>query len=145
MNLREAHKRDMALYRECREVERELIRHITIAIEAKYINFLKNEDTDLIEDDIPTALEYLFTNCGKVPTRLVKEKEQEVLSTPFVPSDPMITNFRPIEQLKTLAKITKIPYTESQIVDFGIQLIKNTIDFETALAVWNKKDEDEKT
>ena len=56
----------------------------------------------------------------------------------FVPSDPMVTIYRPIEQLRTLADIANIPYTESQIVDFGIQLIKNTHDFETALDEWNK-------
>ena len=139
MNLREEHRRNSGLYRECREVEKALIRHITTAIESKYIDFLKNHDTDLIEEDIPTVLKYLFDNYGKVPTRIVKEKEQEVLSTPFVPSDPMVTIFRPIEQLRTLAEIAKIPYTESQIVDFGVQLIKSTRDFETALGEWNRK------
>ena len=93
MNIREAHKRDTALYRECKEVERAFIRHITVTIEAKYINFLETEDSDLVEDDIPTILEYLFTNYGKVSTRLVKEKKHEVLSTLFVPSDPMVTIF----------------------------------------------------
>ena len=45
----------------------------------------------------------------------------------------MVTIYRPIEQLRTLADIASIPYTESQIVDFEIQLIKNKRDFETAL------------
>ena len=145
MNMRETHKRDTALYRECREVEKALMRHITTAVESKYIDFLKNEYTDLIEDDIPTVLEFLFSNYGKVPTRSVKEKETEVLTTPFVPSDPMVTIYRPIEQLRKLAEIARIPYTESQIVDFGIQLIKNTRDFETALGEWNRKPDDDKT
>lgn len=87
----------------------------------------------------------MFTSYGTVPTRVVKEKEQEVLSTPFVPSDPMVTVYRPIEQLRTLAEIAKIPYTESQIVDFGIQLIKNTRDFETSLGEWNKKQAEDQT
>ena len=145
MNMGETHKRDTALYRECREVEKALMRHITTAVESKYIDFLKNEYTDLIEDDIPTVLEFLFSNYGKVPTRSVKEKETEVLTTPFVPSDPMVTIYRPIEQLRKLAEIARIPYTESQIVDFGIQLIKNTRDFETALGEWNRKPDDDKT
>ena len=98
-----------------------------------------------MEDDIPTVLEYLFANYGKVPTRVVKEKELEVLATAFVPSDPMVTIFWPIEQLKKLAEIAKIPYTESQIVDFGVQLIKNTRDFETALGNWNSKPENDKS
>ena len=75
---------------------------------------------DFIEEDIPTKMKYLFSNYDKVPTRVVKEKEKEVLTTPFVPSDPMITIYRPIEQLRTLVDIAGIPYTEIQIVDFGI-------------------------
>ena len=145
MNLREQHKQDIRLYRECREVERALLRHVTTAVESKYIDFLKNEDTDLIEDDISTVLTYLFTNYGKVPTRVVKEKENEVLATPFIPSDPMVAIYRPIEQLRTLADIAGIPYTESQIVDFGIQLIKSTRDFETALGEWNRMTDVDKT
>ena len=58
MNLKEAHKRDTSLYRECREVEKALLRHVTTAVESKYIDFLKNEDTDLIEDDMPTVLDF---------------------------------------------------------------------------------------
>ena len=145
MNIREEHKRAMGVYRECREVERALMRHITTAVESKYIDFLKNDDTDLIDDDIPTDLTYLFSNYGNVPTRTVKDKEQEVFTTPFVPSDPMVTIYRPIEQLQKLAEIAGIPYTESQIVDFGIQLIKYTRDFETALGEWNKKNTEDKT
>ena len=145
INIRKEHKRNLGLYRECREVEKALVRHITTAIESKYLDYLKNPDTHLIEDDIPSVLQYLFDNYGKVPTRIVKEQEQEVLSTPFVPSDPMVTIFRPIEQLRTLAEIAKIPYTESQIVDFGVQLIKSTRDYETALGEWNKKTDQEKT
>ena len=57
----------------------------------------------------------------------------------------MVTVYRPIEQLRTLAEIAKIPYTESQIVDFGIQLIKNTRDFETSLGEWNKKQAEHQT
>ena len=48
INLREEHRTNVALYRECREVEKALLRHITQAVEPKYIDFLKNENTDLI-------------------------------------------------------------------------------------------------
>ena len=43
MNLREALKRDTNLYRECREVERALLRHITTAVKPK-----KNDSLTLL-------------------------------------------------------------------------------------------------
>ena len=53
----------------------------------------------------------------------------------------MVTIYRPLSILRTLAEIAKIPYTESQIVDFGTQIIKNIRDFETALGEWNRRPE----
>jgi hypothetical protein len=40
INIREEHRNNLALYRECREVEMALLRYITTAIESKYIDFL---------------------------------------------------------------------------------------------------------
>ena len=67
------------------------------------------------------------------------------MTTPFIPSDHIVAIYRPIEQLRPLAEIAGIPYVESQIVDFGIQLIKNTRNFKTALGEWNRKTDAEKT
>ena len=78
------------------------MRHITTALKTKYV--------DYIDDDIPIVLDFLFTNYGTVHTRVAKEKVHKVLTTLFVPSDPMVAIYRPIEQLGTLAKIAQIPY-----------------------------------
>ena len=82
MNIREQHKRDINLYIEYREIKSALMRHISTAVQSKCIDFLKNEDTDLIEDDIHTAPSYLFSDYDKVPIRIIK-KEHGVLTTPF--------------------------------------------------------------
>ena len=44
----------------------------TNALEHKYIELLLSEDTDLIELDLPTVLQYLDTNYGRVPSEEVK-------------------------------------------------------------------------
>ena len=67
------------------------------ALEPKWIAPLINEDTGLIEDDLPTICAYLDTNYGVVQSEEVKEKESEVLSTSFNPSEPLIVLSRPIE------------------------------------------------
>ena len=46
INIREVHKQNMIAYRECKEVECALIKHITIALKLKYIGFLKNQETN---------------------------------------------------------------------------------------------------
>ena len=97
---RESHSEEMALYRECKNVEKALLRHIQTAVEDKYIEVMVDDDTGLIEDDIPTVLDYLFANYGKVSSVEIKEQENEVLNVQFSPADPLITVFRPIEQLQ---------------------------------------------
>lgn len=58
---------------------------------------LVDEDTGLIEEDIPTVLAYLFKNYGRVPSEEAKQKEAEVLSITFQPADHMVILFWPIE------------------------------------------------
>ena len=50
-----------------------------------------DDDTGLIEEDIPTVLEYLFTHYGKVTSAEVKQIESNVLSIALNPADPMVT------------------------------------------------------
>ena len=82
-------------------------------IKEKYIEHLVNEDTGLIEQDIPTVLEYLPTNYDKIPPEEVKQKEAEVLSISFNPSDPTVLLYRLIEPLQKLATYAGILYSEA--------------------------------
>ena len=72
---RETHKEKIALYRECKNVEKALLRHIQTALEEKYLEAMVDEDTGLIEEDIPTVLAYLFATYGKVTAEEVKIKK----------------------------------------------------------------------
>ena len=142
---KERHREQVRVYRECKNVEKALLRHIQNAVEEKYIEHMVDEDTGLIEHDIPTVLEYLFTNYGKVPSEEVKQKEAEVLNISFNPADPMVLLYRPIEQLQKLATSAGIPYSSAQQLEFGLTLIRSTRDFEKGLSDWNAKPEPQKT
>ena len=54
----------------------------------------------------------------------------------FNPADPMILLFNPLEKLKKMAEAAQITYTEEQILDMGLTVIRNTRDFEKALGDW---------
>ena len=70
---------------------------------------------------------------GKVTAEEVKEKEHKCLNISFNPADPMITIFRPIEQLQKKAIEARIPYSEAQLFEFGLSLIRSTRDFEKGI------------
>ena len=136
LNLREQSKEAKRAYYECKNVEKALQRHIQDAIEDKYLETLINEDTQLIQEDIPTVLAYLFDTYGKIPSEEVKQKEAEIRAMTYNPADPMILLYNPIEKLKKMAISAEIPYTTDQLLDIGLTVIKNTRDFERALGDW---------
>ena len=95
-----------------------------------------NKDTQLIHAGIPDVLTYLFDTYGKVPSEEVKQKEAEIRTMQFNPADPMILLFNHIEKLAKMGISTEIEYTEKQLLDIGLIVIRNTRDFEKALGKW---------
>ena len=98
-----------------------------------------NEDTQLIQEDIPTVLTYLFVTYGVVPTEEVKEQKNEIRSMTFHPADPLIILYGPIEKLRKLTIAGGISCTSEQVLDIGLMVIKNICDFERALMDWQAK------
>ena len=117
-------------------VEKALQRHIQDEIEDMYLESLLDEDTQLIQEDIPDVLDYLFDLYGKVPSKEVKQKEAEIRAMVYHPADPMILLFNPIEKLKKMAIAADIKYTAGQILDIALMVVRNTRDFERALRDW---------
>ena len=136
LNLREQHKEAKRTYYQCKNVEKALQRHIQDAIEEKYLESLVDEDTQLINEDVSDVLTYLFDLYGKVPSEEVKSKETEIRAMIYHPADPMILLFNPIEKLIKMGISAKIPYTDEQVLDIGLTVVRNTRDFEKALGDW---------
>ena len=90
-------------------------------------------------------LEYLNTNYGKVPTEEVKQQEQEIRTMNFHRADPLILLYGPIEKLRALATTAGIEYSEEQLLDIGLTVIRNTRDFERALLEWEARQAVQKT
>ena len=139
LELKEQYNEQKRLYLECKNVEKALLRHIQEAIEDKYINSLVDEYTNLLTQDVPTIMQYLFYNYGKVRSEEVTSKEAEVMSMTWQPSDPIVLLTRPIENLQKLAQQAGIPYTDQQLLEKGLSIIRSTRDFEYALTEWEKK------
>ena len=145
LELKDRHQEARRIYLECKNVKKALLRHIQDAIEDKYIESLVDEYTNLLDGDVSTILEYLFYNYGKVRSEEVSQKEMEVMTSTWQPSDPIVLLTRPLEQLQKLATQAGIPYTDGQILEKGLTLIRATRDFEYALTQWEDKPQDQKT
>ena len=60
------------------------------------------------------------------------------------PTDPIMLLTRPIEQLQKLATQVGIPYTDSQILEKSLMMIRATRDFEYALTQQEDKPQQDK-
>jgi len=145
LELKETYNEQKRLYLECKNVEKALLRFIQDAIEDKYIASLVDTYTNLFKDDVPTVMEYLNYNYGKVRYEEVVAKEAEVMAMAWQPSDPIVLLTRPIENLQKLATQADNPYSDKQLLEKGLSIIRNTRDFEYALIQWEKKNEVDKT
>ena len=145
LELKEAYTEQKRIYLECKNVEKALLRHIQEAIEDRYIEALVDEYTNLLRDDVPTVMSYLDYNYGKVRSEEVSAKEAEVMAMTWQPHDPLVLLTLPIENLKKLAVKANVPYSEKQLLEKALTIIRNTRDFEYALTLWENKPENEKT
>ena len=145
LELKEAYTEQKRIYLECKNVEKALLRHIQEAIEDRYIEALVDEYTNLLRDDVPTVISYLDYNYGKVRSEEVSVKEAEVMAMTWQPHDPLVLFTLPIENLKKLAVKANVPYSEKQLLEKALTIIRNTRDFEYALTLWENKPENEKT
>ena len=80
LNLQDIHKEGKNAYYECKNVEKALQRHVEDAIKDKYLESLVYKGTQLLQDDIPIVLKFLFKAYGKVPSEEVKKKRQSLES-----------------------------------------------------------------
>ena len=62
-------------------------------------------------------------------TAAVKEIQYSV-------EEPLVAVYNTIEDLKLLAEAANNPFTPVQLVEIGIQVIKNSHDFENGLLTW---------
>ena len=85
------------MHLECENAEKALLRHIQDAIEEKYLESLVDDYTNLLNSDVPEILTYLFHNYGKVRLEEVAQKEAEVMTMSWQPTDPIVLLTRPLE------------------------------------------------
>ena len=143
--LREDHKTAIKLFREVQDVEKCLVKQLVAAIDPTYLKSLRNRITNSITADIPTIIEHLKTNFAAIEPEEITARTKKVLDISYNLMDPLITIFDEIEDLEVFANAAGNPFTKEQIVNIGLQLLKNTNDFETGIMKWVKKANEDKT
>jgi len=92
-----------------------------------------DEYSNLLTEDIPAIIEYLYYKYGKVRSEEVTQKDSQIIAIDWQPSDSLILLTCPIKNLQKLEKQVGIPYIDKQLLEKDFAFIRNTRDFEYAL------------
>ena len=134
--MRETHKEQLRVFRECDNVDKCLKKQLNRAIPDLYLKRFKNRLTNTITTPIPTILQYLFSTYGKITSDKVTAVESALRTKVFDITQPMEVMYNEVEDLQELATAGSMPFSDPQLVSLGIQLLKNMHDFETGLTSW---------
>ena len=79
---------------------------------------------------MPTILHYIFTTYGYITPEELKEQEEILSAKVFNIQQSLIIFFGELEDLQQISMAALNLYTDTQIINIGVKLIKNSNDFE---------------
>ena len=137
---RDDYKEDKRLFKEMVAVEKALLKQMSRALPVIYLKTFRNKHSNAIDKPVSEILAYLFTTYGRVSQQTLSEEQVKLREKVFDISEPLIMMYNEVEDLQDLATAAVNPFSDTQIVTLGIDLIKNTGDFEKGLTEWYEKD-----
>jgi hypothetical protein len=143
--MRDTHSAELGRFNTAQAVLSVLKAQIKAAFDLDFLDEELDEDTDDFIHDVPTTIQNLFTEYGKVEPAIVREKEQEIIAAKYNPELPMGPLFKTTDKLMTLADAANIPYTPEQRMQIVKDIFKETRCFGRAIEKWNLKPLADKT
>ena len=142
---RDEHEKALALFHETLNLKNALKKQLSEAIDDLYLEELRDPTTNTILLGIPEILEHLFNNYGDIDADAITEKETEIRNMTFTISDPLSKLYKQIEDLDQLSTAAGAPYSQRQLTNIAIHIIKKTNDYQRALEDWYSKPLDTQT
>lgn len=133
---RDQHKESVRVFQEVNAVQKAQIKQISKAVPELYLKQFQNVHSNAITITVGELLQSLITTYGKVDDDELQKAYDELKTKVFDISEPLIAMYNEVEELKSLSIAASNEYTERQLVNLGIKLIKNMGEFEIALGTW---------
>ena len=141
-----AYEREKKVYDTTMAMKEFLTNQLTTAFEPKWIQPLRHPVTrQLNHRTISEMFHFFYTRYGKVKSSTVREREDELLTTPVDLDLPIIILFDDIEDFRVLAQSAKVAKSSDQIMDLTITILKNCGCFTNALIAWKNLPQADKT
>ena len=89
-----------------------------------------------LHDAIPDILHYLFVTYGDSTPEELSTSAELLKAKAFDITQPLIVMYNEVQDLQDIATAANNSFSDTQIVNLAIQLIKNMCDFEKSLIDW---------
>ena len=133
------HEEEQKRYAECNTVDQLLRNQLVEAIPNTYLDTMRNEDTDMINDPIPDIIDFLVKNYCNVSPRNFNERENELKSTVYNPDEHVNIVFNKIKRFQTLCQLIGKTRADDQWVDIGYLIFAKSTLFQETMITWNAK------
>lgn len=133
---RDNHKEQVNLSKEINLVEKQVLKQITKAVPEIYLKGFRDPNTKAINIPVRDLLHNLITTYGTVEDDELQRVHDDLKTKTFDISQPFVAMYNEVEDLKALSIAANNEYTETQLVNLGVRLIRNMAEFERALEDW---------
>ena len=116
-----------------------------MAIEPHYLDDRRNPDMNSITEPLNNLMAYLFQRYGNVTQVSLDIEEIKVKNMTYLLTDTNNNVFQAVLDLGQLADAAQNPFSDYQLLEIGLHIIRNTHDFELAQIQWNQKPAADKT
>ena len=144
-NFRAKYNEDLRLFREANAVEEALLKQLKDALPSNYLKRYRNTASNKIQTPISTILADLFQAHGAITDQELIDRELTLRARVFDIAEPLVELFNAVEDHQELATASQSPYSDTQLVQIGMQLIRNMNDYEKARGEWMERPRVDKT
>ena len=139
------HDEKVRCYHECQAVEQALRQQLIEAVDPEYLEALRDPITYMIQEPIPTIIDFLQEVFGQITPQELADREETLKNFTYDPIKPVDIVFNKITQFKDLCSLCKNDKTEPQLVQLAYIIFNKSRIFTDALKEWNKTNPTEKT
>ena len=117
---------------------REPIQQIIKAIDNKYLAALRNLVTGKITPLVPTILEDLHNNYGRITPQQLDNKTTTVKTMIYDPAQPIDIIFNSIDDLVEYARGAEVGLTQSQSINIVLVILNKQLIFKYDIRTWKR-------
>ena len=140
----ERHAKALAIFKEIEDVDQALKSFLLQSFDEMHYENLKNMHTGYSNVSTLQILNHLYSACGRIKANDLK-KNYEHMTQPWCPSNPIENLHKQIDDGNQHASCGNLPFSDSQLVNIGYNIICDTAALMKACKEWNRFQPQDKT